>query len=368
MHNPFFYKNKLLYQTKVNLWGRDELFLQNKFKKKKWSFLQKKKRRYPDQKGSTGSRPLVSLNTFRYYPLTYRRRRRSIRHSFKNNLYLRKFIRFKYGRLREKELNNLFKNSNGFYKFQENFGSRFDVNLCSLFNILLIPVSVFHLRQNILHGKFMLNGLMVKSPNIKLQAFDIISFKLLDLPFLNSVYRDLVSDKGLDNYLNFLVSHLGFCFIFESLSKDLQEKLVNDLSLKLGGDVRFGESFNESLMEKFQFYSNNSKKIIAKKSNKIFSSIKFLDLDKIISILNQKYIKLGHKKLLKGCKKILCSNSDRNVFSLDKKFNYAGVFNGKVNYNNFEVKFNGQFIDFVFLGFSENSYSSTDKNVLQYLY
>ena len=31
MHNPFFYKKKLLYQTKINLWGHDESFLGNKF-------------------------------------------------------------------------------------------------------------------------------------------------------------------------------------------------------------------------------------------------------------------------------------------------------------------------------------------------
>ena len=371
MHNPFFYKKKLLYQTKINLWGHDESFLENKFTKKKWGFLNKKlkKKIFSVEGFSSENFSGNFLDTFSYYPFSYSFFNKKVKKNFKNNLYLRKLIRLKYGRLKDKEFYTIFKNSKGYQTFLENFGSRFDVNLFNLFNILLFPISVFNLRQNILHGKILLNGFRVKSPNIRLKAFDVISLKLLDLPFLNGLYKDLNDDSKGDDYFAFLAFNLFFLSKFDYLSEDVQKKFINDLSVKLGGDS-FSEFFKDYFLEIFQFYSNkNKKKIIHQRSNLISSNINFLDLDKVISILNQKYIKLGHLKLLKNSKKGLNFDNILNKENLIE-FNVLGFFNNKFNYNNFEFKFNGQFLDLMFLGFSGkySNIKNTDKFLLHYLY
>ena len=369
MHNPFFYKKKLFYQTKINLWGHDESFLGNKFTKKKWGFLNKKLKKKIFSVDSFSAENYFEnfLDTFSYYPFSPGVFSKRVKSNFKNNLYLRKLIRLKYGRLKNKEFYTIFKNSNGYKAFLKNFGSRFDVNLFNLFNILLFPISVFHIRQNILHGKILLNGSRVKSPNIRLRAFDVISLKFLDFSFLNCLYKDISDDYKSDDYFAFLAYNLFVLSKFDCLSEDVQKKFITDLSVKLGGDLLV-EFFNDYFVEIFQFYSSRKKKIVENKNNKIVDSINFLDLDKIISILNQKYIKTGHLKLLKEFKKGLNFDYILNKENLIE-LNILNFFNNKFNYNHFEFKFNGQFLDLIFLGYSgKENIKNTDKFLLHYLY
>jgi len=86
---PFHLKNKLFYQTKINLWEKDLNKFYVNLNKKKWSFLRPR----------FGKNKVKKLDTFRYQPLSFNPSKGRIRFNYKNNLYLKKLIRLKYGRL-----------------------------------------------------------------------------------------------------------------------------------------------------------------------------------------------------------------------------------------------------------------------------
>lgn len=355
MQKPFHLKMKLFYQTKINLWGYDESFLKEKLKKKKWSFLKKKLKKKTFFSGKLKNSK-ISLDTFSYSPFSRSFFNQRVSNNFKNNLYFRKLVRLKYGRLKNKELYKIFCNSKGYKNFLQNLGSRLDVNL---FNILF-PASIFSLRQNILHGKILLNGYKVKSPNIQLKAFDVISLKLFDVFSFNYLYND---SDGLIKYLNYLIYHLFYLVRFEYLSEEVRGRFISDLSLKLGGDNH--EAFNEFLSGGFNDLCSNE--ILSNKSKKLILAEE-LDVDKIILILNKKYIKQKYLNFLSNYKKSLISLG--TVKLSEEDLNFLGFFNNQFNHVNFEFKFNGDFLDLVFLGFSEDDIDiqNNEKFLLHYLY
>ena len=77
---------------------------------------------------------------------------------------------------------------------------------------------------------------------------------------------------------------------------------------------------------------------------------------------------MGHLKLLKEFKKGLNFDYILNKENLIE-LNILNFFNNKFNYNHFEFKFNGQFLDLIFLGYSgKENIKNTDKFLLHYLY
>ena len=84
---PFYFKKKLLYQTKVNFWGVNESRLSLRLKKKKWNFLR------------FFAREKKSMLTFKFSPFSRSFGKRFNRYNFKNNMYVRKIIRLKYNNM-----------------------------------------------------------------------------------------------------------------------------------------------------------------------------------------------------------------------------------------------------------------------------
>jgi len=348
MRKPFHLKTKLLYQTKINLWGWDEDSLKQKLKKKKWNFLK--------SKGWKNS----SLDTFRFSPFANSFSRRRINTNFKDNLYLRKLVRLKYARLKNKEFYNIFKKNKGYKKLIKNLGKRLDVNL---FNILF-PLSIFSLRQNILHGKVLLNGRKINSPNIELKLFDVISLKFSDFSNLNFLYQNIKEQAA---YFSYIGSYLFYFSNFENLDKDSQKKFISDISEYLAPDDKeivenfFTEEFASLFLQDNKFHLNNKEKLL---NDNIFS----FDLEGLIRILNKKYIK---NKIIKFSQERINKLSLTNVDSMSNAENIElGFFNNKFNHNNFEIQINGDYLDIVFLGFSEEDIiiKNNEKFLLHYLY
>ena len=210
---PFHLKNKFFYQTKINLWEKDlNKFYRNVKRKKKWSFLRPRFGKFRPQK----------LDFFRYQPLSFNPLKGRIKFNYKNNLYLRKLVRLKYGRLKNKEFYSLFKKSKDYKDLVINLGSRLDV---LLFNFLS-PISIFSLRQHILHGNVKVNGLKIKSPNIRLKSLDTISFNLID--FFSDKNFISPEDKGL--HVIEVVGEMYAFGCYRELTYENREKFHRELA------------------------------------------------------------------------------------------------------------------------------------------
>lgn len=350
MRKPLHLKSKLFYQTKINLWGWD--LSSKKFKKKKWSFLKQKSRGKIKHK--------VAVDNFRFSPFGRKFSRRSLRLSFKNNLYFRKLIRLKYGRLKNKEFHNLFKQYKGYKKLISKLGCRLDINLCNI----LSPISVFYIRQNILHGKVYLNGRKINSPNIHLKALDIISLKLSDFSNTNFLYQN---PKEQAKYMAYIGKYLFKYSSFPKLNKESKMKFINNITNCV--TKQYTEIFNEFLIEEFSSLTHSSQNLNMVFNNKEGS--KPTDIKSFIELLNKKYLsqKILIMKNLKESR-IHLSKIKLNSLVLNKKNKYLGFFNEKFNPNNFEIRLNGNDLDIVFLGFSEKDvvFGSKEKYLLHYLY
>lgn len=350
MRKPFHFKNQLLYQTKINLWDQDEDSLKLKLKKKKWSFLKTK-----NWKNST-------LDTFRFSPFSTSFSRRRINTTFKDNLYLKKLVRLKYGRLKNKEFYNIFKKSKGYKELIKNLGTRLDVNL---FNILF-PVSIFSLRQNILHGKVLLNGQKVNSPNIHLKLFDTISLKISDFSNINFLYSTI---KEQADYFSYLSPYLFYFSNFENLDKDSRSKFIAFISEYLSPKNKdivadfFVEEFNSLCLQDSKFDLIVKEGLLSGKETS-------LDLEKVINILNKKLLKKRLNNFVKKrSNKLLLTNISLNPDIQEKKDN-LGFFEVNYNHDFFEINVNGDYLDMVFLGFSEEDIdiNTDEKFLLHYLY
>ena len=349
---PFYSKTKLLYQTKINLWGYDELHLSQKLKKKKWEFLKFKDRRNLNKN---------ILDTFRFNPLAKKSSFGRLKNNFKNNLYLKKLVRLKYGRLKNKEFYNIFRKHKGYKELIARLGSRLDISLFSL----LFPITIFKLRQKIIHGKVLLNGQKIKSPNIFLKRFDVISLKFSDFSNKNFLYQNTEEQVAYYTYIAFRLFHL---INFKNLDDELKSNFIKELSSLLGKDS-YKDALNEFFTEEFNFLNSGDSQNNSLKKIKISSS---LDLQSVINILNKKYVYQNIQSFIRNREKNLEISSISAFFQneAEQDFDNLGFFNNRFNSQNFEIKFNGDYLDIVFLGFSKKSinYKNNDQFALHYLY
>jgi ribosomal protein S4 len=261
---PFHLKNKFLFQTKINLWEKDIRVLRNSLRKRKWDFLRYYRfRRYN------------RLCTFRYEPFSYNPFKKRIRYNFKNNLYLRMLIRLKFARLSDKEFYSICKKSENYSDLIMNLGSRLDVVVYNF----LVPVSVFLIRQNILHGKILVNGRKVVNPGFKIESFDVISFNLIDISNMNYIYNsqgersmffrqvarpnfiyfscdkfEELTEQGKDLFLDVAIKNLNLNFLKNFFKKDLEEGIVkgfNSYNKKRGQKLKISMNSYIAILESF---------------------------------------------------------------------------------------------------------------------
>lgn len=346
---PFYLKNKLFYQTKINLWQRNTKSLG--LKKPKWVFIKKQHRRNV-------------LDTFRFSPLSFSSfRRKRVRFNFKNNLYLRKIIRLKYGRLKDYDLYRLFKKSNGYKNFIQFFGSRLDVVLCQL----LFPISVYQLRQHLSHKNFLLNGSVVKSPGICLKPLDIISFDISKLAGLNTFYE---GKKGRGRYFLQIGYYYFFYSDYRNLKSDEEKKRF---ILNMVKAIGVHDKYEDVLVGFYSKLFKSSEASTFENSASSFSSINssfsgtelgWDDFDKYIKqqiIIPEIFFNIMEKKkrFILPC-----------VKTSSKKQQLLGFFNNELILDNFEFSIRNNYIDCVFLGFSEEKafINNNEKYELHYLY
>ena len=283
---------------------------------------------------------------------------------YKNNLYFRKLVQLKYARLRNREFYTIFRKSNGYKELIQRLGGRLDINIFNIFNILKTTTSIFFIRQKILHGLVLLNGERIKSPNILLKPFDIISLKVSDFSHNMISYN---GDQEFEVYLGYIVRKLFLLIRPSLLNEESRLKLCSDLSMILKDKRKnavkgyFNKGFQflskTDYMDQGFFYNKDS-----------IPSIKGLkSISSVISILNKWYRENIFKFYLGSSKKKLYFLNINEFSSIQDPFNF---FNNGFNYNNFEFKINGDFLDIVFLGYAENNIvlNSNDKYSLHYLY
>ena len=353
---PFHLKNKFLYQTKINIWNKNENHLQTKLVSKKWSFLKKKYNK-------KSKKNINVLSTFKFSPFSYTYNKRFLKKNFKNNVYFRKQVRLKFGRLKNKDLYNLFKKKKNYKGFIDKLSSRLDVILYKTLKIL-DKTSIFSIRQSILHGNFLLNGRVVKSPNIRLQAFDIISFRLTNL---NLIINDKDSLKR-GNLVDVISSILKDCCDISSFKEEERKLFFDKLSIALSENYiypKHKDDMNTFINLIFDdMYSNNE----IKTSKKNVSKISYCNIIRIAQLFKE----IEKQKLVKYNTEIFKAYFIMGLGLLSTpKVNNLGFFNDSFCFNNFEIMLsNKDNIDIVFLGNSseDQKIDSNDKYSLHYLY
>lgn len=353
---PFHLKNKFLYQTKINIWNKNENYLQTKLVSKKWSFL---KRKYNKKL----KKNINVLSTFKFSPFSYTYNKRFLKRNFKNNMYFRKQVRLKFGRLKNKDLHNLFKKEKNYKGLIDKLSCRLDIILYKALKIL-DKTSIFSIRQSILHGNFFLNGRAVKSPNIELQAFDIISFRLSNL---NLIINDKDSLKK-ENLVDVISDILKDCCDVRVLKEEERKLFFDKLSVALSENYIYPKHKDD--MNTFvnlifdDMYCNNEIKTLKKSGSKI-------SYCNIVSMV-QLFKKIEKQKLVKYNSEIFKAYflMGLGLLSTPKKGN-LGFFNDSFCFNNFEIMLsNKDNIDIIFLGNSleDQKIDSNDKYSLHYLY
>merc|ERR1711871_870724 len=178
--------------------------------------------------------------------------KRFLKSDFKNNMYLRKLVRLKYSRLKNKELYSIFKNIKDYKELIDKLSCRLDI---CLYNVLKVldRNTVFSIRQLISHGFFSLNGRKVKSCNIQLKPFDIISFNLSDQNLIINE-MDHIKKENLNKAISHILEH---CSNISRLTEDERNNLLKDISKHLsecygyaGGENDINALFNSILNDK----------------------------------------------------------------------------------------------------------------------
>jgi hypothetical protein len=303
----------------------------------------------------------------------YNTSRDNLKNNFRNNLYLRKIIRLKYARLKNKEFCKLYKENRRDYKsLIARLASRLDV---IVFNILQ-PKSIFQIRQFILHGKVLVNGLKVKTPGICLKVYDVISFKFSDLSNIKFLYRN---NAGRIEH----IADVGYCIYNHSYFRHLDKEDQELLLTKLGGVL---EPNHKELTSKFlndifnQLFITNSaldgmseKKIYL---NKTKNPKRVLPLKEFIKVFKGTLFNKKFKPLKENVgNKFLFNNFFNHCDSANDGELKDGVdfehhfFTRNYNFRRVEVFIKGDYLDMVFLGaYEDTCISNKDKYLLHYLY
>lgn len=340
---PFHFKTKFFYQTKIDLWNYN--FKSRFFYKKKWGFIQRQK----------------SFPSFTFIPLFPKEGRQMqlpLKKKFLRKLLLRKAIRLKFARLKNKELYNYFKRSRDYKDLIIHLASRLDVNLYKFFS----PTSIFFIRQLFSHGKILLNNRVVQSPSVRLKKFDIISFKLNDIPLndgIRSTQWSKIEDSDIYNMLN--LRYVVNCFLlfsnYKSLDEDIQVKIADEFGSaffeRSGGIIADREFFSHYL----KTVAGSSDKVSVKENKNLIKSdnIKFnKNLGDFLDLSIAKYKKQVFIKQILNIKgKVFFSNfNEKNFF-----------FNDSMSLDHFEVIINDLNVDLIFLGFSRKDVYIMDEGV-----
>ena len=354
---PFALKYKLLYQTKINIWGFNESSLSNRFKKKKWNFLR------------FNNRQKKNLPTFKFSPFARDFSKRFNRFYFKNNLYFRKIIRFKYGRLRNKDLYKLFLKNKGYKEFISKLGSRLDVFLYRIFNR---NKSVFGLRQILLHKGVLVNGRRVRSPGYSLKKFDKISIEFKE--FTGYFYLQQVP-KDLPVYVYYMFFFSAKHIALESLGDKGRDLFLKDFSKLVcprhyDATLRFVKRLEERYLMRLKILEESPQKQTPL-LKQVFLNNKYsknTKIKKFIHALKNRYLLDQSFYEFTFLKNSFINEDILNVFS---KENNLGFFNIKsMGLENFEFNFSKDRLDIVFLGVSDTDKKilSNDKYLLHYLY
>lgn len=352
MKKALYPKLKLLHQTKINLWGKDEALLKKKLNKQKWGFL-KFRRQKP-------------LDYFSFNPFDSNPFRRRLNSRYKNNLYFRKLVQLKYARLKDKEFYNIFKKSKGYKKLIQNLGNRLDVNI---YNILPNINSIFFIRQRILHGFVLVNGRVVSSPNIELKPLDVISLKLTDFSNDLAIFKDI---RELEVYVSAIARGFYLVGLPFRLTEGGQENFIQVLS----GLIR---KKGQKGLKKFFTKAFNGFEVQRETDRQLQEVVKHLiKVPKTKKVTMAGLLKIFQKTYMRNQLKAFFQSDYRERVLAGIKFNSKeslkasslNFFDKGFNYNNFEFKLNGDFLDIVFLGYDENNIvlNNNDKYSLHYLY
>ena len=153
-------KYKVFQQTKINL--KNDLSLQSKLTRKKWSFLR-------------------FTNNVHYFPRV--RKLSKLKFFFKNSLNLRRIFKEKNCSIKSSSLYRLYiKASKGnprYLNFINLLESRLDVCLFRT-GLFISPIS---LRQFILHNNVYLNGRVLNKPGTLLKKNDLVQINFIHLNF-----------------------------------------------------------------------------------------------------------------------------------------------------------------------------------------
>ena len=264
--------------------------------------------------------------------------------------------------MKNKELRGIARKSRGYAHFIAQFGSRLDVNLSRL---LRSGPSVFYLRQNILHGKVLLNNRRMKNPNKCLEPMDIISFKLSDLSHNNFLYDNL-PDRIV--HLRWLLDAL-YLKGFQNLDKGfaVKEKFIKHIVTHVGKDKIVSGGRDSEIIEKeikmfFRRREASSTERPVRGSRPAGGKKARVPLSKFIHILNNKFLLIEFSKVFRSYEK-----KHKLEASLGKgRFCF---FNKGLHLKNYELCIRGDYVDALFLGAIEHRRDiDSDRYLLNYLY
>lgn len=186
-------KYKICFQNRINLWGQQKMF---NFRNKKWGWCSSK-----NKKTVFGS-------------IFFIQHRKSLRFLFKGFLRLRALLRFSRSLIKNKQFVRLFKNFNKkspkFNLFLNKLNTRLDF---VIYNSGFLG-SIFLIRQQILHGCIVVNGVVNKSPNFFLKSGDLIEIQMFKrYHAFKKLYLNTFLKKPLCSFLEINFNNLSITLL-----------------------------------------------------------------------------------------------------------------------------------------------------------
>jgi len=143
-------RHKISNQVGYNVWGKKKF---KEFYRKKWARLRHR-----------------SVDAPRYS------NQGSLKDLFKERLKSRQVLRKMYGKLTERQFKSIFRQSEfGSSKSNKSLKGLLDRRLDAFILRIGFSTTIFKARQDILHGSFKVNGIIVKSPSSLVKVGDFVS-------------------------------------------------------------------------------------------------------------------------------------------------------------------------------------------------
>jgi len=141
---------KIVHKVGYNIWGKKKF---KEFYRKKWTKL----------RNSSVPAPRYSNQG-------------SLKDLFRERLKSRQILRKMYGKLTERQFKSIFSKSEfGFSKSDKSLKGLLDRRLDAFILRIGFANTIFKARQDILHGSFKVNGIVVKSPSYLVRVNDFVS-------------------------------------------------------------------------------------------------------------------------------------------------------------------------------------------------